>query len=150
MTTAILCYSDQRTATFTCSFGAADVSSYQLVGTKGSLRMDPAYEFAEALEMHVMKGGKPRRQKFGRRDQFGPELAYFSDCVLRGKEPEPGGTEGMLDVRIIRALYASARMGSPLVLEPVARRDARPDPGQRIDRPPVRETELVHAEPPSR
>jgi hypothetical protein len=32
-------------ATYTCSFGAADVSGLQLVGTRGSLRLEPAYEF---------------------------------------------------------------------------------------------------------
>src|SRR4030095_159091 len=38
MTGAILRFPDERLATFTCSFGAADVSSYRIVGTKGSLR----------------------------------------------------------------------------------------------------------------
>jgi len=40
--TAALRFSDDRLATFSCSFGAADASTYQVVGTKGYLRADPA------------------------------------------------------------------------------------------------------------
>ena len=31
----------ERLAAFTCSFGAADVSHYRVVGSKGQLVMDP-------------------------------------------------------------------------------------------------------------
>src|SRR2546430_17501284 len=40
-------------ATFACSFGAADVSAYTVVGTKGVLRVDPAYEYATGLQHHL-------------------------------------------------------------------------------------------------
>jgi glucose-fructose oxidoreductase len=149
MTAAILRFPDQRLASFVCSFGASDVSSYRLVGTEGSLCMDPAYELAEGLEMEVSRNGKSKRRKFAQRDQFGPELLYFSDCIQQNKEPEPGGLEGLIDVRIIRALYESARIGEPLRLRPIGG-DRRPDPSQRIDRPAVRKPDLVHAEAPSR
>ncbi len=48
---------------------------------------------------------------FRKRDQFAAELIYFSDCILKGKEPEPSGLEGLADVRIVRAAYESARAG---------------------------------------
>lgn len=44
MTSAILRFPRQRLASFTCSFGASDVAAYQVVGTKGDVRVDPAYE----------------------------------------------------------------------------------------------------------
>ena len=47
MTSAILRFPGERLAPFTCSFGAADVASYRIVGTKGDLRVEPAYEYAE-------------------------------------------------------------------------------------------------------
>ena len=48
MTSAILRFPGrERLASFTCSFGAADVSSYRVVGTEGHLIMDPAYEYAD-------------------------------------------------------------------------------------------------------
>ena len=46
--TATLRFPDARLATFCCSFGASDVSEYQVVGTKGNLRADPAYDFARS------------------------------------------------------------------------------------------------------
>src|SRR5262245_32472830 len=48
--TAALRFPGERMATFTCSFGAADVSEYRLVGTKGDLAVEPAYEYAMALQ----------------------------------------------------------------------------------------------------
>lgn len=149
MTAAVLRFPGERLASFTCSLGAADVSEYHVVGTRGSLRVEPAYEYAEGLEHHLQTGGGPKKKKFGKRDQFAAELLYFSDCVLRDREPEPSGEEGLADVRVIRAVLRSARAGRPVRLGPFARR-RRPRLSQEIERPPVRKPRVVRAEPPSR
>lgn len=47
VTTAVMRFPEDCLASFTCSFGAADRSEYQIVGTKGSLRMNPGYENEE-------------------------------------------------------------------------------------------------------
>jgi predicted dehydrogenase len=148
MTSAILRFPNERLATFTCSFGAADVSAYEIVGTKGRLRVDPAYEFAGELKHELIRDGKTRRRTFPQRDQFAPELLYFSECIIKDKDPEPSGQEGLADVRIIRALYRSARTGQPVNLGDFQKRE-RPGPEQEIRRPPVREPQLVRATPPS-
>ena len=113
MTTAVLRFPEERLASFTCSFGAADVAAYQVVGTKGDVRVDPAYEYAAELKSVVTVDGKKRTREYAKRDQFAPELLHFSDCVLTGRDPQPGGREGLADVRIIRALYRSARDRPP-------------------------------------
>jgi predicted dehydrogenase len=41
MTSAILRFPGDRLASFTCSFGAADYSSYRVIGTEGVLRVEP-------------------------------------------------------------------------------------------------------------
>src|SRR6185295_9614680 len=110
-TAATLRFGNDRVATFITSFNAADVASYRIVGTKGDLHADPAYEYAEGLEYALTIDGKTTRRKFGKRDQFAPELLYFSDCILNDRTPEPSGEEGMQDVNIVEALYASARSG---------------------------------------
>ena len=148
MTAAILRFPKERLATLTCSFGAADVSAYEVVGTKGRLRVDPAYELAGELKHELTRDGKTRKQTFPQRDQFAPELLYFSECILKDKDPEPSGAEGLADVRIIRALYRSASMGQPVKLGDFEKR-RRPGPDQEIRRPPVRKPELVHAASPS-
>jgi len=148
MTSAILRFPGDGIASFTCSFGAADVSSYQAVGTEGSIRADPAYEFAGELKQTVTIKGKSRERTFTQRDQFAPELIYFSDCILTNKEPEPSGFEGLIDVRIIRALYHSVELGEPVRLA-VPQKDERPGMEQEIKRPAVKEPALIKASAPS-
>jgi glucose-fructose oxidoreductase len=148
MTAAVLRFPGERLASFTCSLGAADVSEYHLVGTKGSLRVAPAYAYAEGLVHHIQTGDEPKQRKFGKRDQFAAELLYFSDCILRDREPEPSGEEGLADVRIIRALLRSARAGRPVRLGGFPRR-RRPRLEQEIERPPVRKPRVVRAQSPS-
>jgi glucose-fructose oxidoreductase len=148
-TSAILRFpGKERLATFTCSFGAADVSHYRVVGSKGQLVMDPAYEYAGELEQKVTVDGRTRSKTFGKRDQFAPELISFSESILNGNAPEPSGWEGLADVRIIRALYRSADTGQPVTLEPFSK-DDRPSLEQELRRPPVSKPELVNTESPS-
>ena len=145
---AVLKFPDERLAAFTCSFGSADVAAYEIVGSKGSLRLDPAYEYATQLKHRLKIEGKEKIRVFRKRDQFAPELVYFSDCIIHDREPEPSGEEGLADVRIIEALYRSAATASPVHLEPAAPRK-RPSRDQEISRPAVSMPKLVNASGPS-
>jgi glucose-fructose oxidoreductase len=89
MTSAILRFPNDRLAIFTSSFGAADVASYRVVGTKGDVRLEQAYEYVYPIDLYTTVNGKTRKQTFAKRDQFAPELIYFSDCILNNKRPEP-------------------------------------------------------------
>ncbi|MFL5548180.1 MAG: Gfo/Idh/MocA family protein [Gemmatimonadales bacterium] len=139
----------ERLATFACSFGATDVSHYRVVGSKGQLVMDPAYEYAGELEQKITVDGRTRSKTFPKRDQFAPELISFSESILTGNAPEPSGWEGLADVRIIRALYRSADTGQPVTLEPFSK-DNRPSMKQELRRPPVSKPKLVNTEAPSK
>lgn len=132
----ILRFPASRLASFTCSFGAADTASYRIVGTEGDLRVDPAYEYAGELRHVLTVNGRKQEQVFPKRDQFGAELLYFSDCILKRKDPEPSGREGLADVRVIRAIYKSAERGRAVRLGPFEKR-RRPTLKQEIRRPPV-------------
>jgi len=146
---AILRFPGDRLAAFTCSFGAGAAGWYQLIGTRGDLRLDPAYEYAKPLRLEWTAGGKTRRRTFARRDQFAAELLAFSDGILGGRDPEPSGREGLADVRIIRALLRSADDGRPVRMPPFER-SRRPRPAQAIRRPAVpRAPELVNVHAPS-
>jgi glucose-fructose oxidoreductase len=144
MTAAVLRFSNNRLASFTSSFGATDVSSYEVVGTKGTVRLDPAYEYAFPLKLQVTIEGKTRSQKFSKRDQFAPEILHFSDCILRNREPEPSGLEGLADVRAIEALHRSAKIRKSVKIRPVALRK-RPSLKQESYRPPVKKPAMVQA-----
>jgi glucose-fructose oxidoreductase len=148
MTTGMMKFPDNRIASFTCSFGAADRSVYEVVGTKGVLKMDPAYEMAEALKSEIIVDGRVQKKTFPKSDQFAPELVYFSDCIINNKEPEPSGQEGLADVRVIRALLESAETNRPVSL-PETKIARRPDSSQEISKKAVAQPpELVKAAAP--
>ena len=141
-TAALLRFEGGRVAAFVTSFNAADVASYRVVGTKGQLHVDPASEYAEGLAYEMTVNGKTTRQRIGKRDQFAPELLYFSDCILKNRVPEPSGDEGLQDVRIVQALYESAETGKAVSIPPFDR-SKRPTGRQRITRPGVKKPALV-------
>ena len=146
---AVLRFPNERLASFTCSFGATKVSEYRLVGTKGELAVDPAYEYAKPLEHRLsLEGNVVSERRFAKRDQFAPELLYFSDCILQNRDPEPSAEEGLADIRVIRALYRSMESGQPVELAPFQRRD-RPSLEQEIRRPPIDKPSVIHAQAPS-
>jgi predicted dehydrogenase len=145
-TGALMRFEGDRIAAFVTSFNAEDVSSYRVVGTKGQVRVEPAYEYAEGLAYELMVDGKKTRKTTGKRDQFAPELLYFSDCILKNRSPEPSGEEGMQDVRIIEALYRSGETGRAVKIPPFS--DRKPARRQKILRPGVRKPQLVRVASP--
>jgi predicted dehydrogenase len=148
MTSVVLRFPADRMATFTASFGAADIGRYTLTGTKGTLTADPGYEYAEGIDLEIKREGKSTKREYPKRDQFAAEISYFSDCILKNKEPEPNGEEGMADVRIIEAIYKSARSGKVVRLESFSRKQ-RPSLKQEVRRRPHGMPETVHVESPS-
>lgn len=150
MTAVTLAFPDDRLATFISSFGASFTSSYRVVGTKGSLRMEPAYEYAKPLAFETNIDGETEQHTFEKRDQFAPQLVYFSECILDSRPPEPDGREGLVDVRIIEAAYRSAAEGRPMPLGGFPPR-SRPGIEQVINKPPVEDKPAeIHASGPKR
>lgn len=43
---------------------------------------------------------------------YDSQLAYFVDCVRHGKTPNPGGSEGFVNMQIVDAAFASAESGN--------------------------------------
>ncbi len=148
MTSVLLRFPDERLAAFTCSFGAADVSSYEIVGTKGSIKVEAAYEMVEEMKYHLKVGKTQRTKTSPKRDQFAPELIYFSNCILNNTEPEPSAEEGLADIRVIEALYDSAHEGKFIRLAPQEKKTL-PGLKQEIHKPPVPKQHLIHAAAPT-
>lgn len=147
-TTALLQFPHERMAQFTVSNSVAAVSSYRIAGTNGDLRVEPAYEYADRLEHHLTVDGDTTKESFSRRDQFAPELEYFSHCILQGKSPEPNAQEAIADVRVIEAVLESARSGKSVPLAPY-QRARRPDMQQEAKKPAVGKQHPVNAPSPS-
>jgi glucose-fructose oxidoreductase len=69
--------------------------------------------------------------------------------VLQGKDPEPSAEEGCWDVRVVDALYQSARRGAPVSLGRFGP-EKLPEKIQAEDFPPLRqEPDLVGVIKPS-
>lgn len=150
MIAAELRFPGERLASFVCSFGAANVSTYRVVGTKGDLRVQPAYPYATGLAHELTVDGRKTSRRFRKRDQFAPELLYFSSCILEDREPEPSGLEGLIDVQIIEALYQSAQSRRPVALD-LPQKKTRPSMELNIRRSPVRKPpEPVRTQSPAR
>jgi predicted dehydrogenase len=63
--------------------------------------------------------GNRQERSFEPHNQVVAEFIYFSDCILDNKEPELPGTEGLNDVRIIRALDKSIETGGFVKLDEI-------------------------------
>ncbi|MBD2470875.1 Gfo/Idh/MocA family oxidoreductase [Nostoc sp. FACHB-145] len=149
MATVTMRFPNERLATFTCSFGGAKVSTYQVVGTKGDLRLEPAYTWHGDIKHYLTIDGETQERTFEKHDQLAAEFTYFSDCILQNKDPEPSGTEGLNDVRIIQAIYQSIETGQPVQVQTLER-SQRATSEQTIERPANEEKpELIHATAPS-
>lgn len=147
-TSAVLQFPKGRVAQFTVSNSVAGVSSYRIAGTNGDLRVEPAYEYTDKLEHHLTVDGKQSLRTFAKRDQFAPELGYFSRCILQNLTPEPDVEEAICDLRVIEAVLESAQTGKPVPLAP-RERARRPSLEQEQKKPPVAKQKPVNAPSPS-
>ena len=139
-----------KLAQFTVSYFTNTIDSFIIAGTKGSIHMRPAYMFGMGLEAEITVGQKRHHETGKATDQFGGEMRYFSDCILRDREPEPDAEEGLADVRVIEAIQRAIDTGQPQKLAHFARK-------RRIDPETQKETlglksppEPVHASSPAR
>lgn len=149
MTSVIMRFPRDRLATFICSFGAAKISTYQVVGTKGDLLVKPAYATQGEIKHYLTLDGETQERTFEPHDQLAAEFVYFSDCILQKKEPEPSGEEGLIDIHIIRALYRSIETGHFVRLDKFDRTQ-RPNATQTVNRKSSQEKSvLIHAADPS-
>ncbi len=115
-------------AQFICSFGAAAVDSYRVVGSKGDLELDPAFKFDFAMKMRLRRDGEIEETTFPQIDHFGAQVAYFSDCITSGTPPEADGSEGLADMRALIAIETAATTGRPQPIQsPPRARHPTPD-----------------------
>jgi glucose-fructose oxidoreductase len=141
---AVLKFPGEKLASFSCSFGAVDMGRFEVVGTEGSISLDPAYEYAQELEYVLKIGDKTQHHKTPKHDQFAPELLHFAECILEDKDPRPSGFEGLNDLKVIEAIRESAQTGKAIRISPnpVA---SKPDKNLIKEKPGVPKPSLVKA-----
>lgn len=140
----IMKFSDNRLANFTVSFGAFATADYDLIGTKGRIRLEKGYEYASPMRLKTYEQKKINIKKYAKRDQFSPEIIYFSECIHKKKKPGACGEEGIADVKIIEALLLSLDLGTPITMDEIHRK-VRPTEQQKMTKPSFARPKLFHA-----
>jgi predicted dehydrogenase len=141
-------FPEDRLAQFTVSYAANPVDQYRVVGELGDLEVSPGFMFGLALKYRLTVGEETSEREFPATDQFGGELRYFSDCILGNREPEPDGSEGLADVRVLAAIERAIETGQTQVLTATPAAKAPPEPRQVEKLPMVEAPELVDAAAP--
>jgi predicted dehydrogenase len=89
--------------------GAGTGGFFKVQGSKGWLKMDPAFPY-QGMRLTGSLDGQP----FDMPDpqnapwQFTAEADYFADCVWNDREPKTDGAEGLRDMTYISEIYKSA------------------------------------------
>lgn len=110
-----LCFPSGVIANCSSSYGCARAKRYRLFGSEGWLDLDPATEYhGNRLVIGRETGREERTVQPG--NQFAAEIDHFSDCVQEGREPAISGAMGLQDMRVIEAVYRSAKKGQPVAL----------------------------------
>ncbi|UYL07867.1 Gfo/Idh/MocA family oxidoreductase [Bdellovibrio sp. SKB1291214] len=147
MAAVTLRYPNAKLANFVVSFGTEASANFDVFGTKGALCLENAYEYTEDMTLTVTKKDKDQVREYKKRDQFAPEIVYFSECILNNKNPEPSALEGLADVKILNAIFKSAQSRKAVSLDQTNKR-SRPHKGQMIMRPPHRKPKTVNVQSP--
>jgi predicted dehydrogenase len=93
------------------SMYSANRNQFLLMGDKGRVEMEPATRYTG----NRLWTGKDNREneitppKGESANQFTAQLDHLSQCIVQNREPIVGGEEGLRDLRIIEAIYRSAR-----------------------------------------
>lgn len=113
----VMQFSQGRVATFTCAFGSSRVMTYDIVGTKGRMHLDPVYDYRNDTRFLLAVDGQPTEERtLPKGAQFAAEMDAFAQCIREGREPELSGQEGRADLRVIEAIEQSAADRCPVEL----------------------------------
>lgn len=129
---ALVRFPDERLAHVHTSFGEEPVAMFTIYGEDGYLRLTNAYRHTDPMMIQIVRAGRVEELTFEPGDPFGATLTYFSDCVIKDRQPEPSGIDGLQDVRIVEAIYRSARDGRPVTLPRLTRVDTPPGAGEEL------------------
>ena len=105
-------------ANLATSYGA-DVKKIEVLGDAGRMEMAPATAYTGNSLRITGRDGEVRDIDAGDSlAQFTGEIDGFASAILRGTEIRTPGEMGLRDMRLIEAIYASARERRPLSLAP--------------------------------
>ncbi|MBS1241318.1 MAG: oxidoreductase domain protein [Gemmatimonadetes bacterium] len=105
-------------AQFDCALTLERREWYEVAGTEGSLGVASAFlpgTDEVVIEEHRGRGAAVRHP-VGGADEYRLMVEHFADCVLHHRVPRYPAAEAAANLRVIEALYRSARTGDPVKL----------------------------------
>jgi predicted dehydrogenase len=94
------------------SYNRNDAKGFTVTAEKGTFGLDPAYNYNSS------RGTRSDGQAINLPsvNQFAAEMDDFAQCIMNNKPSKVSGEEGLRDVKIMMAIYESARTGKPVKL----------------------------------
>ena len=150
---AVLRFPGEKLAVFSCGFNHGKASEFRVLGTTGSVGLDPAFSFRGEKVLEVLSGtsaesAKPKETTYSDTDHVGAELVYFAKCIQDQTPPEPDGYEGLADMLIIDAIKESSKTGRSVKVGPFKDKK-RPSSDMVYKLPQVKQPKLIHAQAPT-
>lgn len=96
------------------NYERSDMHSFTVTAEKGSFGLDPAYNYNSSHG--TRSDGQPI--DLPSINQFAAEMDDFAQCIMNKNPSKIPGEEGLRDVKIMMAIYDSARTGKPVKLMP--------------------------------
>lgn len=104
------------------SMYSANQNHVLLMGERGRIELEPATRY-DGNRMWTGSDGREQAvtpPALGK-TQFAGQLDHLVECIRSGREPIVSGEEGLRDMRIVEAIYHSAREGRTIRLAPAKR-----------------------------
>jgi predicted dehydrogenase len=96
------------------SYGTS-FNKYRVNKKLGAFELDPATPYT-GLRMRVFRGGTTEDRSLPQRDHFQLEMDHFSNAIQTNTEPLTPGEDGLKDMRIVEAIYESAKTNKVIKL----------------------------------
>jgi predicted dehydrogenase len=100
-------------ANCTSSYGYSGQNRYRVIASKGWFELEPATSYT-GLRMKVRRNNATEERDLPQRDHFALEMDHLSECVMENKDPLTPGEEGVRDLKLMAAIYESARTGKTI------------------------------------
>ncbi|QZP38657.1 D-xylose 1-dehydrogenase Gfo6 [Halobaculum magnesiiphilum] len=102
---------------FSASFSGHPNTSLELLGTEGRIAVRSAFQPGADREVTVETAEGTMEFAGLGADETVEEFDYFAHAVATGGDIEPDGADGLVDMRTLAAVQASARAGERIELE---------------------------------
>ncbi|WP_318615872.1 Gfo/Idh/MocA family oxidoreductase [Sporosarcina sp. YIM B06819] len=106
------------TAIFDCSFDMTARNEYEIIGTKGTIKVPFAFrpDVNGGIGSILVQGNGMSREEKVSGDIYRLEVEHFSSAILNNTDPAITGQSTINNMRVLEACYQSIQTGQPVKL----------------------------------